>query len=379
MNAICLEGTELERFIRTLMETIHEGLIVINTDGEMWAISRTARTMFGYNANELLGRNVNMLMPSPHCERHDSYIRSYLETGNRKIIGIGRQINALHKDGHEFPIHLAVGDATIGEQRVFLGFIEDISIDANHRSRIRALNSQLAHASRITSMGLLASAIAHELNQPLTAIQNYAETLAALTYSEGPIDRALLREAMQACTLEATRAGEFIRRFRHFMTSGEIEHARASLTGLVGEALALALADGEGVGVQVKLQLDHAADEVLVGAIETQQVVFNLARNALQAMAGKTNPLIRIGSIANETMVEVIVEDTGPGLSPGRATQLVQPFVSDKPDGLGMGLLICRTIVEGHGGRLWATQSDLGGAAFHFTVPRWLPANAPAS
>lgn len=378
MNAICLENTELARFIRTLMETIHEGLIVINTDGEMLAISRTARAMFGYNADELLGRNVNMLMPSPHCEQHDSYIRSYLETGNVKIIGIGREIKALRKDGHEFPVHLAVGDAAIGEQRVFLGFIKDISIDEDHRSRIRALNSQLAHASRITSMGLLASAIAHELNQPLTAIQNYTETLAALARGDGPIDRALLREAMEACTFETTRAGEFIRRFRNFMASGEIEHARASLTGLVGEALALALADGEGTGVGVELHLNGAADEVLVGAIETQQVVFNLARNALQAMAGKTNPLIRIGSIANETMVEVIVEDTGPGLSPDRATQLVQPFVSDKPGGLGMGLLICRTIVEGHGGRLWATQSDLGGAAFHFTVPRWRPVSALA-
>jgi two-component system, LuxR family, sensor kinase FixL len=367
-----LNDPALNEFVQALMDTILEGLVVASTAGEIIAFSRAAQQMFGYSTDEAIGRQVNMLMPSPHREQHNGFIRSYLETGDRKIIGIGRRLMAQHRSGREFPVHLEVGEATIGPKHIFLGFISDLSADEQQRNQIRVLTSQLAHASRVTSMGMLAGAIAHELNQPLTAIQNYAETVSALTHGHDPIDREMIREVMDACTEQTKRAGEIIRRFRHFMASGEVEHARNSISGLVSKALALALADGEGAGVQVRLMLDVAADEVLVDGVEVEQVVFNLVRNALQAMEGQLPRVIRLSSVAASAMLEVIVEDSGPGLDTERQEQLFVPFASSKPGGLGLGLMICQTIIEAHGGRIWATQSDLGGAAFHFTIPRFV-------
>ena len=284
-------------FLRALMDTSPEALIVVDTRGNILAFSRAARTMFGYNESEVLGRNVSMLMPSPDHERHDEYIRHYLETGQKRIIGVGRQVMALGKDGQIFPVELLLGEATIAGMRLFLGFLHDSAREQEQSRSMHDLRGELAHALRVSSMGLLASAIAHEINQPLTAIRNYVETIHDLARDGAPINQALLREAMQACSQETERAGEIIRRLRQFMTKGEMELAQHSLARLIGEGLALAMADRKGSSVEIKLHLDLEADAVLADGVQIQQVIFNLTRNALQAMQGHPNSIIQVSSI----------------------------------------------------------------------------------
>lgn len=367
---VSLEALAPVGYVKALLDYNPGGVVVIDTSGEIAAFNRAARAMFGYRIEEVRGKNVSILMPAPDSERHDDYIRSYLTTGQKKIMGIGRQVTARHKDGHTFPVFLEIGEATVGDRRMFLGFLEDVSESEEQRRKIRLLSSELAHASRITSMGMLANAIAHEINQPLAAIRNYVETIAEMAEGPNTIDREVLREAMQACAAETARAGEIIRRFRHFISTGDVEKTRVSLSAIVGEALGLALADGEGANVAVNLQIDADADTVLADPVELQQVIFNLVRNAKQAMASTDHPKVQVSSHADAESVEVMVEDNGPGLDGHDLEELIKPFHSSKSGGLGIGLSICRAIVEGHGGHLWATQSQLGGAAFHFTIPR---------
>lgn len=355
-------------FFRSLLETIPDALIVIDVSGTIVAFSHAAQAMFGYSDVEMRGRNVNIIIPPPHNDRHDDYIRTYLETGVKKAIGRKRPVEACRKGGEIFPVELAVGETTIGGRRLFLGFLHDISIRAEQQRRLRELSNELAHAERITSMGMLASAIAHELNQPLASIRNYAETVSNLAATDAPIDLALLREAMDSCAGEATRAGEIIRRLRQFIASGDTEQSAESLASLIEDALSLA--DGSIEMVKVSRALETSADMVLVDGIQIVQVIFNIVRNALQAMAGRSRQKLHIRSIGQDEMVEVIIEDSGSGVDHDDDNQLFLPFNTSKAGGLGIGLSICRTIVEGHGGRIWTTPSDLGGAAFHFTIPR---------
>jgi two-component system, LuxR family, sensor kinase FixL len=355
-----------EAHLRSILQTIPDAMIVIGERGAILSFSAAAERMFGYREDEVLGENVSMLMPSPDRERHDRYIGDYLDTGQRKIIGIGRVTTARHRDGATFPIHLHVGEA-----RVFTGFIRDLTERQQTELRLHDLQSQLAHVSRVTAMGTLATSIAHELNQPLTAIANYVETSRDLLVDSDPATLEIVREAMQECAEQSVRAGQIVRRLRDFISRGESERRVESLARVVNEASALALVDAGVRATEVELRLDPTADQVLIDRIQVQQVLLNLIRNAIEAMAESRVRRLRISSRSQGTgddEVRVTIEDSGPGLAPEVAAQLFQPFVSTKREGMGLGLSICHTIVNGHGGRIWAEPSLLGGTAFHFTL-----------
>ena len=164
-----------EAHVRSILATIPDAMVVIDEYGQILSFSAAAEKMFGYTESDVLGENVSMLMPSPDRERHDGYLRHYRETGERKIIGIGRLTTARRRDGYTFPIELSIGEAWVGEKRIFTGFIHDITDRQQVELRLRDLQSELAHVGRISEMGSLASSLAHELNQPLTAIANYCE------------------------------------------------------------------------------------------------------------------------------------------------------------------------------------------------------------
>ncbi len=365
LPALSMSGFHL----RAILDTMPEAMVVIDTHGRIVAFSTSAERMFGYREAEILGENVSILMPSPDRENHDHYLKQYLTSGEKKIIGIGRVTTARHRDGITFPIDLAIGEAQLAEERVFTGFIHNLAETRETERQVHQLQSELAHVSRISSMGTLATSIAHELNQPLTAIANYAE--AARDLLNEPDDEAIrtVREALDECAAETMRAGQIVRRLRDFISSGESEREIASLGRLVNEASALALINGDGREVDVEIKLDPTGDSVLVDPIQIQQVVLNLIRNALEAMAD--SPIKRLQIISRkieEGFVEVTVADSGPGLDPKVAERLFHPFVSTKASGMGLGLSICHTIVNGHGGRIWAMPSELGGTAFHFTL-----------
>ncbi|WP_022682353.1 sensor histidine kinase [Sphingobium bisphenolivorans] len=358
-----------QALLGSILATVPDALIVIDMTGHIISFSAAAQRMFQYAESDVLGENISMLMPSPDRERHDGYIDHYLGTGEKRIIGIGRLTSARRRDGSVFPIELSVGEVHDQGRRLFTGFIRDLTERQQAERRVADLQAELAHASRVTAMGTLASALAHELNQPLTAIANYLEAGRDMIDAGGPLDRELLREAMEESAGQALRAGEIIRSLREFIRRGETMRQPEPLRGLLAEGAALAFIGTNSRGIDMDISVDRRVDEVLVNRVQLQQVIINLIKNAVEAMANSPARILRLSAAPGEKgRVEVTVADSGPGLDPDMSRTLFTPFTTTKASGMGVGLSICQTIIEGHGGRIWAEPSPWGGAAFHFTL-----------
>lgn len=358
-----------ETHLRSILSTVPDAMVVIDAKATILSFSSAAEAMFGYAEHEVVGENVSMLMPSPDRERHDSYISRYHKTGERRIIGIGRVTTARRRDGSTFPIELAVGEAETGNGRIFTGFIRDLTETQQAERRLQDLQQELAHISRVSAMGTLASALAHELNQPLTAIANYMEAARDLLRDPSEDTFDMIREALDESASQAIRAGHIVRRLREFISRGETERTVESLRKLVTEANALALVGAGELGIEVLVQLDPSGDRVVVDRIQVQQVLLNLIRNAIEAMQARPIRQLEITSrLETNNMVHVQVADSGGGLDPQVAARLFEPFFSTKDTGMGLGLSICRTIIEAQGGKIWASRSRMGGTAFHFTL-----------
>lgn len=356
--------------LHALIDTVPDAIVLIDQGGAIRSFSRGAEAMFGYREAEVAGENVSLLMPSPDRENHDGFIRHYCETGEKRIIGIGRITTARHRDGTTFPISLSVGELKVDGAVGFIGFMRDLTEKRDTERELHSLQAELAHVSRISSMGSLAASLAHELNQPLTAVANYANSARDLLKQPSEADLALAREAMDECADQAIRAGQIVRRLRDFISRGETQRQVASLRLLVNEASALALMDGDGRGVDFETALDKDLDQVLVDPIQIQQVILNLLRNALEAMLDVPHKQLRVTSASHDaSSVRVSVCDSGPGIEPQIAERLFHPFTSTKSSGMGLGLSICHTIVNAHGGKIWVEPSGIGGTTFHFTLP----------
>ncbi len=359
---------EREAHLSSIFDTAPDALIVIDEAGLVQSYSAAAERMFGWTAAEMLGNNIKMLMPTPYRQEHDSYVRRYLDTGERRIIGIGRIVVGERKDGSTFPMELAVGELISERGRFFTGFVRDLSERQAHEARLQELQGELIQISRLTSMGEMASALAHELNQPLSAAANYLSgARRVLEQGQGVDARAV--EALDRANEQIQRAGEVIRRLRDFLARGKSERRLHSFSKLVREACALALVGAKEQGLRVRYEFDPAADEVVVDRVPIQQVVINLVRNAADAMAETTKRELEISIKRGEGAIAVAcVADTGPGVSATVAAKLFQPFMTTKANGMGVGLSISRTIVEAHGGRIWTEPNPGGGARFCFSL-----------
>ena len=250
------EALAREAHLQSILDTIPDAMIVIDERGIMQSFSAAAERLFGYSAAEVLGKNVKILMPSPYRESHDGYLDRYMLTGERRIIGIGRVVVGERKDGSTFPMELAVGEMKSGQQRYFTGFIRDLTERQQTEARLQELQAELVHISRLTAMGEMASALAHELNQPLSAIANYMKGSRRLL--EDSTDERVtpsLRDAMDKAAEQALRAGQIIRRLRDFVARGESERRVESVKKLVEEASALALVGAKDQGVRVRLRV----------------------------------------------------------------------------------------------------------------------------
>ena len=355
--------------LQSILDTVPDAMIVIDEHGRIHSFSMAAERLFGYAAADVLGSNVNILMPTPYRENHDDYLRRYLRTGERRIIGVGRVVVGERKDGSTFPIELAVGEMRSGNERFFTGFIRDLTERQQTEARLQELQSELVHMSRLTAMGEMASALAHELNQPLSAIANYMKGSRRLLESRADEQSTLLRDAMDKAADQALRAGQVIRRLRDFVARGESERRVESVQKLIEEASALALVGAKDQGVRVRFQFDPAVDRVLADKVQIQQVLLNLVRNAIEAMEASSRRELVISAIpAGDRMVAISVADTGCGIAPEMRAQLFEPFITTKRHGLGVGLSISRTIVEAHGGSIGAEPNPAGGTIFRFTL-----------
>jgi two-component system, LuxR family, sensor kinase FixL len=359
---------ERESRLRSILDTIPDAIIVIDERGIVQSFSQAAERLFGHSEAEVVGQNVDMLMPSPYREAHDGYLRRYRETGERRIIGIGRVVVGLRKDGSTFPMELEVGEFNAGGARFFTGFVRDLTEQQAAKRRVEDLQAELLHASRLSVMGQMASTIAHELNQPLTAVISYLET-GRMLLEAGSAPPERLDDLMRRAVAQSERAGDVIQRLRQFARKGEADRRAESLNALVEEALAIALLGARQSGVHVTLDLDSNMAPVLVDGVQVQQVVLNLVRNAVEAMQTVERRELQIATRFAGNTAEITVADTGPGIAPELAERLFQPFATTKKTGMGLGLSISRDIVEAHDGELSAAPRPSGGTVFRVSLP----------
>lgn len=360
---------EREMHLRSVLETVPDAMIVIDSHATMQSFSATAERLFGYERHEAIGQNVSMLMPSPYQEQHDLHLRHYFKTGEKRVIGRARVMVGRRKDGSTFPMELWVGETLSAGHRSFTGFVRDLTEHEATRQRLLDLQAELIHLSRFTAMGEMASALAHELNQPLTAVVSYLNGSRRLLTGSDNLQTLMIRDAIERAAEQALRAGQIIRRLRQFVARGESERHIESLAKLIEEASALALIGIKESGVRVGFALDPRMTFVLVDKVQIQQVLLNLIRNAIEAMQETTRRVLTIATAQRDGgVVEISVADTGPGIAPTIAGQLFQPFITTKPEGMGIGLSISRTIIEAHGGHLWAEPNPDGGTTFRMTL-----------
>jgi two-component system, LuxR family, sensor kinase FixL len=356
--------------LQSILDSIPDAMIVIDDHGHIQSFSSAAERLFGRSAADTLGKNVRILMPSPYREDHDSYLARYMRTGERRIIGIGRVVVGQRSDGSTFPMELSVGEMRVRDRRFFTGFIRDLTERQQTEARLQELQAELVHMSRLTAMGEMASALAHELNQPLSAITNYMKGSRRLLENSTEEGAVVLRDAMEKAAGQALRAGRIIKWLRDFVARGESERRVEDVKKLVEEASALALVGAKDKGVRVRFAFAPGLDFVLADKVQIQQVLLNLIRNAIEAMEDvETRELVVATAPAPDNMVEISVADTGSGIAPEISAQLFQPFVTTKRQGMGVGLSISRTIIETHGGSIAQRANPGGGTVFSFTLP----------
>ena len=363
-NYLAERSMELE----TLLNTVIDAAVVIEDDGRIRSINPAARRQFGYEPEEVVGKNVSMLMPEPYKGRHDGYLARYLRTGERRIIGTDRVVVGARKDGTTFPMKLAVGEMALNGSRHFIGFIRDLTAMEETASRLQQSQNEVARLARYNELGEMASTLAHELNQPLAAVVNYVQGAQRLLTDATDPKLVQLQAALQEATRQTLRAGDIIRHLREFVTRGDADMQPSDVKTLVEEASALALAGSSESGIRTYFELSDTP-LVLANRIQVQQVLLNLIRNAVEAMRESENKVLTVRTSVDGGFVAVDVIDTGPGIPPEIQARLYQPFVTGKPGGMGIGLSIAKRIAEAHGGTISAWSTPTGGTKFHFSLP----------
>ncbi len=355
----------------TLIETAVDGVILINSRGVVSVFNPACEKLFGYSADAVIGQNVKMLMPQPYRQEHDRYLSNYLDTREPKIIGSGREVLGRRKDGSTFPMNLSVGEAKQEGESIFVGIIHDLSASRRTEGELQQAQTELARVARVTTLGELTAAIAHEVNQPLTGLVSSGNACLRWLASEPPNLEAA-RNSVERMVSAGNRASEVITRIRALVANSLPQRELLDINEAITEVVALI--DREVQRNHVSLQLDLADNvpPILGDRIQLQQVVLNLVLNAIEAMSevGDRRRELSVSSATDENNgALVVVRDSGTGLGAASADRLFEAFYTTKAHGMGIGLAVSRTIIQAHGGRLWATPNMPHGAIFQFSLP----------
>ncbi len=366
-----MDKREAEIELNAVLDTLVDGVVIINAIGTMRMFNPACVTIFGYEPEEVIGENVKMLMPEPFHGEHDGYLKSYSDTAEKKIIGIGREVQGRRKDGSVFPMDLAVGETLLNGEPIFVGIIRDITKRVEGQNKYDQLQEEHFHLSRVSAMNEMGSAIAHELNQPMAASINYLETIKLLLSRGGELDTGKLLEITSRAIEQTHRASEIIARMRGFIERGDVEKEPTSLKEIAETAIRLAFLSFNSQNIQIDMDVSEDLPLVFVNNIQIQQVLVNLIKNACEAMFDSQVKRLNIlaALTTDKQHVEVQVRDTGHGLSEADIETLFVPFSSGKVDGMGVGLSISQSIVAHHDGQIWARQNKPNGSVFHFTLP----------
>ena len=360
----------LGRIFDTILGTIPVALIIIDVEGTILSFSASAEKLFGYDAASVTGKSIRYLMGGDDEKYHDRYMANYARTGEAQIIGKGRIVEAKHADGTLIPVHLTIGETTIDGQRLFTGYVRDLSEQQAQNHRLSQLQTELAGFTRLSTAGTMASAMAHELNQPLTAIANYLEAARDILDAPNEDGLSMAREALDAAAKQSIRAGQIVRKLRDFVARGEFETRPSDVKELIEDAVRLSKLGMEGETPRIIQSIPSSIPCVQIDRIQIRQVLLNLIRNAHDALSDTESPTIWIDAfVAGDNQVQIRVRDNGPGLNLEEGRSPFEPFQSSKSSGMGLGLSICQGIVEAHDGRIWVESHPVhAGATFCFTL-----------
>src|SRR6476646_3137739 len=357
--------------LRTLTETAVDGVILIDARGAVLMFNPACEKLFGYSADEVIGENVKMLMPQPYRHEHDRYITNYRDTRDPKIIGIGREVIGLRKDGSTFPMDLSVGEARQDGESIFVGIISDLTSRKCTEAELEQARAELVRVARVTALGELTAAIAHEVNQPLTGLVSSGN--ACLRWLAGDVpDLKAARKSVERMISAGSRAGEVIRRIRALVGKAPPLRDRLSINDAITEVIALIRGEIQRNRISLRTNLSTDVPLVLGDRIQLQQVILNLILNAMEAMSDVSQQPreLSISSAKDGSKGALVsVRDSGTGLDGTVLDRLFEAFYTTKAHGMGIGLAVSRTIIQAHGGRLWAMPNVPQGAIFQFTLP----------
>jgi len=382
------EFRHTDRDLRLFMESVvHQAMFALDTNGLVTSWNPGAQRAKGYARGEILGQHFSIFFTKEDqaLGKPEKAMEIACTTGRFEAEGW-----RMRKDGTRFwasvvmqPIRdeqgLLVGYAKITRditERLALEAVKDELLQAQQIARGRAelrlqeMETELFHIQRFTALGEMASTLAHELNQPLAAISNYLKGSVRFLDKMSGEHVDALRTAVEEAANQALRAGDIIRHIRQFLARGEVDRRPEILSKLLEEAVSLALIGLPKNHVEVSFDLAEPAREVMVDRVQVQQVLLNLIRNANEAMQDCSHRklICKISGVTDKGMVQISVSDTGSGLAPHVEQKLFQAFISTKGTGMGIGLSICRTIVEAHGGRIWVESTPNQGTTFCFTL-----------
>jgi two-component system sensor kinase FixL len=364
-----------------LLDAAVDAIIIIDRGGRIRRFNRAAEKLFGYSVDEVRGRNVSLLMPEPHRSRHDGYLDRYLRTGRAAIIGKGREETGVRHNGETFPMQLSVGEIKQAGLEGFVGIIRDLTSVRRAQEQVRDLEEQLLHADRLVILGELTAGIAHEINQPLTAIAAYADAgrtiIDRLDEAAGPGDAAArpstadMRSICERIGGQARRAGEVVQRLRGMVRGGRASKARHNVNEIIKNILLLFEFEVKRSGTELTFAPLEPPETLYVDEIQVQQILVNLVKNSLDAIAesGRSGGRVEIGVTRTGQEVRIAVTDNGPGVPEACRSRLFDSFFTTKPKGVGLGLSICKSIAAAHGGTLRYEPPAEGGSRFSLTLP----------
>jgi two-component system, LuxR family, sensor kinase FixL len=352
--------------LAAIVESSEDAIISKDMHGIVMSWNRAAERLFGYSASEIIGQPITMIFPADRLGEEAAILTRILRGERLEHYETMRR----HKGGRTISVSVTISPIVDANRKVVGAskIIRDLTERDERDRRIQDLQMELAHVQRLTELGQVVSALVHEVNQPLAAIRNYVNACQRLIASG---KQEQVQGGLKLIGDQIDRARQIVERIREFVKKGDAQMRAEHLPDVIQEIIMLTQASVREEGVRVATQLDPMASAAQINKVQVHQVLFNLLRNGIEATQGQLRRQLTVATRpADSDMLEISVADTGSGLPEEIRGRLFQPFVTSKANGMGVGLSVCRTIVETHGGRLWAEDNPGGGTVFRFTVPR---------
>jgi two-component system, LuxR family, sensor kinase FixL len=363
---------EREAKLNSILNASIEGIIVIEMSGEIVSVNSAVENIFGYSAEELIGNSVNLLMPIALRKKQEYHLEKYLRTFIPKVLGQIREVEGLRKDGSLVPLDMTVAEFPLDGVQYFSGIVRDVSARKYQEQQEKEHLEKLAHVTRLGLMGEMASGIAHEVNQPLSAVVNYTQVCLRFLQNESP-DLEKIADIMAKANQQALKAGQIIHSMREFVKQRKIHRTMVDINDLIYDAISLFEADFRQHMIAMRFELTKSLPQVFIDKVQIEQVILNLIRNSIDALKELpqfTQRQLSIETSLNELKYIVVrVKDNGPGLTPLQREKILTPFFTTKSAGMGMGLSISRSLVEAHHGTLHFNSKEDKGTTFYFTIP----------